>query len=92
MLQEMHPPGPPVAPAQGRFDYVAYDTVAAAKQISAKVQFQKLEAWGNANLKGRWLEKFLDHLEYAYMATGKGIRDEQVSERGAKLQEGRSNE
>lgn len=42
--------------------------------------------------KGGNVERALEQLEVAYMWCGKGIRDEQVAQRGAELQESRGDE
>jgi hypothetical protein len=76
-----------------RFDYVRYDEIAIKKQAELKEAFQKVEHLVETTLpNGRPKSLCLTALEEAYMWTGKGIRDEQVLERGAELQEGRSKE
>lgn len=76
-----------------RFDYVAYDQEAAAKQAQMKDKFVELTSLIEANLYGgRAKALVLTKLEEAYMWIGKAIRDEQVDKRGATLQENRGNE
>lgn len=76
-----------------RFDYVKYDAVACEKQAAAKALFQQLDHYVETHLpNGRAKALVLTKLEEAYMWVGKSIRDEQVVERSAELQEGRSNE
>ena len=76
-----------------RFDYVKYDERAMAQQATAKTYFVGLENWLSTALKdGRAKALVMTKLEEAYMWIGKAIRDEQVAERKAELQEGRGNE
>jgi hypothetical protein len=76
-----------------RFDYVAYDDKAREKQAEAKEAFTKLDHWVETHLdNGRAKSLVFTKLEEAYMWIGKAIRDEQVMQRTAELQEGRSNE
>jgi hypothetical protein len=79
--------------ANGRFDYVAYDQVAAEKQAEAKELFRKMEHFAETRLNnGRAKSLVFTKLEEAYMWVGKAIRDEQVAERSAVLQEQRNAE
>lgn len=76
-----------------RFDYVKYDETALKKQVEAKTLCQKLEHFAETNLpNGRAKSLVFTKLEEAYMWIGKAIRDEQVVERSAELQEERNNE
>jgi hypothetical protein len=78
---------------QGRFDYVKYDAEAVKDQETAKTLCQDLETFIELSLpKGRAQSLALTKLEEVYMWIGKAIRDEQVTKRGAELQEERSNE
>lgn len=81
-----------------RFDYVRYDAVAAAKQEKFKAKVQELEALLDAELPsspggrdphGRAKALAITNLEEVYMWIGKAIRDDQVANRGAELQEQR---
>lgn len=76
-----------------RFDYVAYDDEAATKQRIAKGFMIAVEGFIDAHLpKGRASSLALTKLEEVYMWIGKAIRDEQVENRKAELQEARNNE
>ncbi len=86
-------PETPIKAPGNRFDYVRYDEVAEAKGRATKGYFQTLETWLNVALPdGRAKSLVMTKLEEAYMWCGKALRDEQVSQRGAELQEGRGNE
>lgn len=74
-----------------RFDYVRYDEKAQEQQAQAKGSFQALECILLGLKAGRAQALALTKLEEAYMWVGKAIRDEQVNERSATLEEGRSN-
>jgi len=77
-----------------RFDYVAYDAEAQIKQSDFKSLFGAVEILANKHLPdSRWKSLLMTNLEYAYMCTGKAIRDDQIIRNGsADLQEGRSRE
>lgn len=80
-----------------RFDYVAYDQDAQARQAAAKRLATDLETFINENLTtaaaGRAKALALTKLEEVYMWIGKGIRDDQIARNGsAPLQEERGNE
>lgn len=76
-----------------RFDYVKYDEIAAHKQAQFKEKLVELDHWVETHLpNGRAKSLVFTKLEEAYMWIGKAIRDEQVAERKAELQEGRNNE
>ena len=76
-----------------RFDYVAYDHLARSKQADLKEQFLALEQVVEKLLMpGRARALVLTNLEEAYMWCGKAVRDEQVQNRGAALQEDRGGE
>lgn len=76
-----------------RFDYVKYDERGLAQQTTAKTYFVGLENWLATALKdGRAKALVMTKLEEAYMWVGKAIRDEQVEDRTAELQEGRVNQ
>ncbi len=76
-----------------RFDYVKYDETAMKKQMDLKELFEKIDWLVETSLSnGRAKALVFTKLDEAYMWTGKAIRDEQVAERGAELQEGRNNE
>lgn len=76
-----------------RFDYVAYDEIAANTQESTKKLCLKLEACiESALVNGRAKALALTKLEEVYMWVGKAIRDEQITRNGsAPLQEERKN-
>lgn len=76
-----------------RFDYVKYDEETTKAQLDFKAQFCALEAFGDQHLPhSRWKSLFLTHLEYAYMAVGKALRDDQIKRtKDAELQESRDN-
>jgi len=64
---------------RSRFDYVQYDSQSVELQTVLKYKFIELERLGRTYFKeGPWLSKFVDHLEYAYMAAGKELRDMQI--------------
>jgi hypothetical protein len=76
-----------------RFDYVKYDEIAMTKQCNAKNFCTTLESFIEQQLpNGRAKSLALTKLEEVYMWIGKAIRDEQVEQRIAVLQEERSNE
>ena len=64
---------------RSRFDYVSYDKKSQIEQAAIKAKCQDLEACINIILPdSRWKSLFMTHLEIAYMAAGKAIRDEQI--------------
>jgi len=66
-----------------RFDYIRYDAQTAKLQARFKKQFQELELLGTETLEtSRWTSLFLTHLEFAYMAVGKELRDAQILRNG----------
>lgn len=74
-----------------RFDYVQFDDVAAEKAAAFKNQFIELERMAEEQLVGgRSKSELLTKLEDAYAWVGKAIRDEQIQNRGADLQERRN--
>jgi hypothetical protein len=75
-----------------RFDYVKYDDTACAQQAGLKTKCLELESLILGVTAGRAQAVALTKLEEVYAWCGKAIRDEQVSKRGAALQEERSNE
>lgn len=75
--------------SNGRFDYVRYDDEAVRQQNAFKQVFGGLDAMLGALPDGRAKSLALTKLEEAYMWVGKAIRDEQVAQRGAELQEQR---
>lgn len=76
-----------------RFDYVKYDDTAYNKQADFKTAFKNLDHLVETTLmNGRCKSLIYTKLEEAYMWVGKAIRDEQVLERSAELQEERSAE
>lgn len=83
----------------GRFDYVKYDVTAQEKSAVFKKKCQELEELAKNLLKppregyscGRAIENALNALEETFMWLGKAIRDEQVQQRTAELQEERCN-
>lgn len=88
-----------VAVRPSRYDYVRYDETAQAKSAAFKKKFQEIEelidglvgSMGDSrrHIHGRAIENALKACEEAYMWLGKAIRDEQVHQRGAALQEER---
>ena len=82
-----------------RFDYVAYDKIAAEKQADFKAKVQELEGLldehfpsspGGQDPHGRAKALSLTTLEEFYMWVGKATRDDQVARNGsAPLQEAR---
>ena len=76
---------------RSRFDYVSYDKKSQIEQAAIKAKCQDLEACVNTVLPdSRWKSLFMTHLEIAYMAIGKAIRDEQIKrDESTKLEEGR---
>ncbi len=74
-----------------RFDYIKYDEQTQKIQSLIKGKFQEAENLGIVYLKdSRWRSLFLTHLEIAYMAAGKALRDEQIERnQGSELQEER---
>ena len=76
---------------RSRFDYVSYDKQSVESQNMIKRTCQDLEAVVELYLpKSRWKSLFMTHLEIAYMAVGKAIRDEQIKrDDTTKLEEGR---
>lgn len=76
-----------------RFDYVAYDEIAQAKQTAFKNKFQEIEKLIEALLAdGRAKSLTMTKLEEAYVWIGKSIRDDQITRNGsAPLQEARTN-
>lgn len=77
-----------------RFDYVAYDESAQAKQNAAKHYAKLMETCIETNLPPS-AEKTLAlrALEVSYMWIGKAVRDDQINRNGsAPLQESRGNE
>ncbi len=74
-----------------RFDYVAYDEAAATLQAAFKRAFIALEDQVEGLANGRAKALVMTKLEEAYMWVGKAIRDDQVANRTAPLQEARSN-
>ena len=76
---------------RSRFDYVSYDKRSVDEQTAIKSNCQELEHCVNNILPdSRWKDLFMDHLEIAYMAVGKGIRDEQIKrDESTQLEEGR---
>lgn len=78
-------------PQTGRFDYVKYDNPSMDKQEAAKIAVQSLERLINELGAGRAQSLALTKLEEVYMWIGKAIRDEQVRDRSAALQEERTN-
>lgn len=72
---------------KARFSYVKYDETATTKQQTLKTKFEELEALVEDTIpEGRAKSLIMTHLEEAYMWTGKGIRDEQTTTRGANEQ------
>lgn len=66
-----------------RFSYVKYTESSAEKQQILKQKFEEVEKWVEETLHdGRWKSLCLTNLEYAYMCTGKAIRDQQILEEG----------
>jgi len=75
-----------------RFDYVRYDETAQVIQNAAKDICSNLENLIDDNLRdGRSKSLALTKLEETYMWIGKAIRDDQVQNRAAELQEERLN-
>lgn len=79
-----------------RFDYVKYDQIAQAKSAAFKGKCIELEELVKGFLGGngygpRAAELALQALEECFMWCGKAIRDEQVYQRTADLQEERTN-
>jgi hypothetical protein len=74
-----------------RFDYVEFDAVACAQQAQIKTKCLELEAMIAGVAQGRATAVALTKLEECYAWCGKAVRDEQVSKRGAALQEQRGN-
>ena len=73
-----------------RFDYVRYDAESQTKSAEFKAAFEKLDHLVETTLmNGRAKSLVFTALEEAFMWVGKSIRDEQVAERGAELQEER---
>lgn len=71
-----------------RFDYVKYDEQAAKEQAKAKELCEKMEGFINTNLKDSHAKEIaLTRLQETYMWIGIAIRNEQVTHRGAELQE-----
>ncbi len=75
----------------GRFDYVKYDNSSMVDQEEAKDLCRKLEHLIDGLGAGRAQSLALTKLEEVYMWIGKAIRDEQVLNRTAELQEERTN-
>jgi hypothetical protein len=77
---------------RSRFDYVSYDKQSVEDQTAIKANCQELEHCVNNLLPdSRWKRLFMTHLEIAYMAVGKAIRDEQIKrDSSTTLEEGRS--
>ncbi len=75
-----------------RFDYVKYDERAAAQQQAAKMLMQNVENFIQILKPSQPTRIALTKLEEVYMWIGKAIRDEQVENRSAELQEERNNE
>jgi hypothetical protein len=66
-----------------RFSYVKYDEHSAANQAVFKKKFEELEDFALQVLsKGRWRSELMTQLEYAYMCTGKALRDDQIERTG----------
>ncbi len=73
-----------------RFDYVRYDEKAVEKQNAFKAAFATLDHLVETTLdNGRAKSLVYTKLEEAYMWVGKAIRDEQVAQRSAELEETR---
>jgi len=81
-------PAPERSPS--RFDYVRYDEKAVEKQAKLKAAFESIDHLVETTLdNGRAKALVYTKLEEAYMWAGKAIRDEQVADRAAELEEGR---
>ena len=63
----------------GRFNYIRYDTKAAAAQQTFKAYFETMESLVETLEPGRAKALVLTKLEEAYMWVGKAIRDQQIS-------------
>lgn len=75
----------------GRFDYIAYDEIAASDQRVFKYEFEELEHAIDSLPSGRAKYLALTKLEECYMWIGEAIRDGQLARNGsAPLEEGRS--
>ena len=76
---------------RSRFDYVSYDKRSIDEQTAIKANCQELEhCVDNILPDSRWKSLFMTHLEIAYMAVGKAIRDEQIKrDESTELEEGR---
>lgn len=74
-----------------RFDYIRYNEVTEKSQAEIKKIFREAETSGQIHLdKGPWRDRYMEHLEYAYMCAGKALRDQQIKyNAGAELQEDR---
>lgn len=67
-----------------RFDYVAYDDIAADQQSRFKQKLMEIEDYVEHKLmNGRAKSLVITKLEEAYMWIGKAIRDEQIQTRNA---------
>lgn len=78
---------------RSRFDYVAYDSESGRAQAEIKEKFKEVEAILDFHMgpTSRWRGLAMDHIEIAYMAAGKELRDLQIlRDDQTKLQEGRS--
>ena len=74
----------------GRFDFVGFDLQSKRLQGCFKDMFEMIESFIEDSVTpSRNTSRALTHLEDSYTAICKSIRDDQLSERGADLQEGR---
>jgi hypothetical protein len=75
---------------KNRFDYIAFDEIAKARQLHIKKQFEELAAEIGEFGISRPVSLAMTALEEAYMWVGKANRDEQIKRNNlSQLQEGR---
>jgi len=72
-----------------RFDYVQYDEIASQTQANFKIAFQHIEMMAMRIPASRWKSELMTQLEYAYMCTGKMLRDDQIDRNNGELKESR---
>ena len=85
---EKQPPTRRHTTMSNRFDYVKYDESAVVKQQLAKSWMLNVEEFIESKLPpSRAKSLALTKLEEVYMWVGKAIRDEQIDQRSAELQE-----
>ena len=66
-----------------RFSYTRYDSKSADRQTAFRNLFEQIEDLAEQELpNSRWRSELFTQLEYAYMCTGKAIRDEQIERTG----------